>query len=89
MRRGPQCQADCVWPLGLIMEALTSKNATRERDILCLLIRTDDAQRYMHEGFNIDDPAEYNRDLFGWANSLFASWVLGSSGLREKPLICD
>ena len=71
------------------MEALTSGNPVREREILCLLIRTDDAQRYMHEGFNMNNPTEYNRDLFGWANSLFASWVLGSSGLRELPLICD
>ena len=71
------------------MEALTSDNPLREREILCLLIRTDDAQRYMHEGFNMNNPTEYNRDLFGWANSLFASWVLGSSGLRELPLVCD
>lgn len=89
MRRGMPCQAQCVWPLGLIMEALTSNNPVREREILCLLIRTDDAQRYMHEGFNMNNPTEYNRDLFGWANSLFASWVLSSSGLRELPLICD
>jgi meiotically up-regulated gene 157 (Mug157) protein len=71
------------------MEALTSNDAGLERELLCVLIRTDDAQRYMHEGFNANDPAEYNRDLFGWANSLFASWVLGSSGLREAPLICE
>jgi meiotically up-regulated gene 157 (Mug157) protein len=86
-----QCQGDCIWPLGLIMEALTAKDPAREREILCVLIRTTDGQRLMHEGFNMDDPSEYNRDLFGWANSLFASWVLGSTALRDPlaPLVCE
>ena len=86
---GPQCDADCIWPLGLVMEAMTSGSAAREREILCLLLETTDGQFLMHEGFNADLPSHYNRDQFGWANALFASWVLESRGLREGgPLIC-
>ena len=71
------------------MEAMTCGSAAREREILCLLLETTDGQFLMHEGFNADLPSHYNRDQFGWANALFASWVLESRGLREGgPLIC-
>lgn len=30
----------------------------------------------LHEGFSPDNPDQYNRVGFGWANSLFAQWVL-------------
>jgi meiotically up-regulated gene 157 (Mug157) protein len=29
----------------------------------------------MHEGFNPDDPAQYTRPWFAWANSLFGELV--------------
>lgn len=45
------------------------------QEILAILLRTDANQSYMHEGFDSNDPLKYNRDLFGWANSMFAAWV--------------
>ena len=30
----------------------------------------------MHEGFNVFNTTLYNRDDFGWANALFAEWVI-------------
>jgi meiotically up-regulated gene 157 (Mug157) protein len=74
---GPQCFEDCIWPLGLIMEAFTADDKKREKEILQLLLKTDDGQRYMHEGFNANNATMYNRDFFGWANAMFALWVAG------------
>lgn len=46
------------------MEALTAGAAPveagrrSEREILCLLLRTDDGKQLMHEGFDPDDPSK-------------------------------
>ena len=78
---GTQCFSKCVWPLGLIMEGLTLPRADpRQAELQALLLRTDDGTGFMHEGFNADDASRYNRDLFGWANSMFAVWVMGLNG---------
>jgi meiotically up-regulated gene 157 (Mug157) protein len=82
--RGAQCFEKCVWPLGLIMEARTAGDAKREKEILLLLLKTDDGQQYMHEGFDANNATKYNRDYFGWANAMFASWVMESSAFGGK-----
>ena len=33
------------------------------------------AKNYIHESYNADNPAEYTRGWFSWANALFARWV--------------
>ena len=30
----------------------------------------------MHEGFDLDDPSQFTREWFAWANSLFAEFVM-------------
>ena len=81
VHKGPQCTKgmECIWPLGLIMEAMTASDVEREREILCVLLRTDDGQMLMHEGFNKDNSTFYDRDLFGWGNALFSEWLLQSA----------
>ena len=95
IHKGPECKERCVWPLGLIMEAITTSppppspspsrfgprggdGEQRKRDILCTLLQTDDGTGFMHEGFSADNASIYNRDWFGWANSLFSMWLLQS-----------
>lgn len=78
---GTQCDSECIWPLGLLMEAITStksinKHSRSSHQILDILLSTDANQSYMHEGFSANNCEEYNRDYFGWANSLFADWIL-------------
>jgi meiotically up-regulated gene 157 (Mug157) protein len=40
-----------------------------------MLMETDAGTGYMHEGFHADDPEQYTRPWFAWANSLFAELV--------------
>jgi meiotically up-regulated gene 157 (Mug157) protein len=43
----------------------------------CLQLVLDTAfHGLMHEGFNVANTSNYNRDYFGWANALFSEWVL-------------
>jgi len=72
---GEECTMDCVWPLGLVMEGLTSERKDEADACLQLLVSTS-RHGLLHEGFNMSEPDMYNRDWFGWANGLFATWVV-------------
>ena len=76
---GPQCEGECIWHLGLIMEGWTSANQTVRDEMMNLLLETGvdpNGKLLLHEGFTPSDIAEYNRDWFGWADGLFSLWVM-------------
>jgi hypothetical protein len=66
-----------IWPIALVMQALTSDDSDEIGLLLDTLTATDADTGYMHEGFHADDPSRYTRAWFAWANSLFAELVYG------------
>jgi meiotically up-regulated gene 157 (Mug157) protein len=64
------------WPMATIMRALTTHD--EEEIIHCLkTLKKTDAQTYfMHESVNVNDPKDYTRSWFSWANSLFGEMVV-------------
>jgi len=73
---GPHVGLDMVWPLGIIMRALTSE--VDEEIALCLrmLAATHAGTGFMHESFHKNDPANFTRAWFAWANTLFGELIL-------------
>ncbi len=61
-----------VWHIGLCVQALTSQDENEIRTVLQMLRDTDAGTGCMHEGFDCDDPRNYTRPWFAWANSMFA-----------------
>lgn len=82
---GPHVGKDMVWPLGIIMRALTSSN--EEEIIRCLqtLVSTHAGTGYMHESFHCDNPKHFTRKWFAWANTLFGELVLKI--YKENPVL--
>jgi len=72
---GPQCDSECVWHLGLIMQAMTTTDQDEKHYCLEQVMGTA-WHGLMHEGFAVSNTTNYNRDLFGWANSMFAEWII-------------
>lgn len=73
---GPHVGLNYIWPMGIIIRALTSVN---EREIItCLrwLKTTHAGTGFMHESFNKDNPADFTRKWFAWANTLFGELVI-------------
>lgn len=72
----PHTPAGYVWHIGIVMQALTSGD--REEIFRCLemLSATHAGTNFMHEGFNPDEPGEYTRPWFAWANTLFAELLV-------------
>jgi meiotically up-regulated gene 157 (Mug157) protein len=73
---GPHVGMDMIWPLGLIVQGLTSTNDQEIRQCLTTLQRTNAGTGFMHEAFNKDNPNKFTRAWFAWANTIFGELVL-------------
>jgi hypothetical protein len=80
---GPHVGLGQIWPMSIIMRALTSTTDAEIRACLDTLKRTHAGTGFMHESFDKDDPAKFTRKWFAWANTLFGELVLGV--LQSKP----
>jgi uncharacterized protein len=72
----PHTPQDYIWPIALCMQGLTSRSRREKLYLLETLMTTDAGTGLMHEGFHKDDPTQYTRPWFAWANSLFAEFVI-------------
>lgn len=65
-----------IWPIALCMQGLTATSRDEQLALLEILLATDAATGLMHESFHKDDPTQFTRPWFAWANSLFAEFVM-------------
>ncbi len=80
---GPHCGQNMIWPLGLIMQALTSTDDQEVRRCLLTLQKTHAGTGVMHTAFNQDDPNQFVGPWFAAANTLFGELILQS--YKERP----
>ena len=73
---GPHVGMDMIWPLGLIVQGLTSTDDEEIRQCLTRLQKTHAGTGFMHEAFNKDNPNKFTRSWFAWANTIFGELVL-------------
>lgn len=73
---GPHVGYDMVWPMSIIMRAMTSSDDKEIAWCIKTLRDTDAGTGFMHETFHKDDPARFTRSWFAWANTLFGELVL-------------
>ncbi len=72
----PHTPHNYIWPISLCMQGLTSSSKQEQLSLLETLMSTDAGTGLMHEGFHKDNPAQFTRPWFAWANSLFAEFVI-------------
>jgi hypothetical protein len=73
---GPHVGYDMVWPMSIIMRAMTSSDDKEIAWCIKTLRNTDADTGFMHETFHKDDPKNFTRSWFAWANTLFGELVL-------------
>jgi len=83
---GPHAGTGMIWPLGLIVQGLTSTDDDEIRHCLDTLRRTHAGTGFMHEAFNQDDPAKFTRSWFAWANTMFGEFILKVFAQRPQLL---
>lgn len=73
---GPHIGYYYAWPMSLIIRALTSKDDEEIRECVRMLRDTDGNTGFMHESFLVDNPSDYTRTWFAWANTLFGELII-------------
>ena len=82
----PHTGINRVWPIAITMRALTANNDYDIVSSLKMLKSTHAATGFMHESFMKDDPTQFTRKWFAWANTLFGELVLGTYRTRPELL---
>ncbi len=72
----PHTPKNRVWPLSLIIRALTSEDKAEINECVQMIINSTAGTGYIHEGVDKDDDTIYSRAWFAWANSLFAYMII-------------
>ncbi len=83
---GPHVGMDMIWPLGIIMRALTSKDDQEIRRCLRMLKETHAGTGFMHESFHKDNPKRFTRKWFAWANTIFGEMIVKIHTERPRLL---
>jgi len=81
---------DNIWPMAQIMQGLTTKNPEEKVSLLKQLTSSDAGTGHMHESYNVNNPSDFTRAWFCWADALFAEFLLSMTSDRcegEMPLL--
>ncbi|RYZ20707.1 MAG: glycoside hydrolase family 125 protein, partial [Chitinophagaceae bacterium] len=71
----PHTGLNMIWPIGITMRGLTSTNDAEIRQCIEMLRLTHGGTGFMHESFHKDDPKNFTRKWFAWANTLFGEFL--------------
>ncbi|WP_329000581.1 glycoside hydrolase family 125 protein [Kribbella sp. NBC_00709] len=72
-----------IWHIALAVQGISSTSAEERQRLLELLRDTTGGTGQMHEGFDVDDPTQYTREWFSWANAMFCELALVHAGIRS------
>lgn len=72
----PHTPSRYIWHIALAVQGLTSTDAAERLALLKLMAATDGGTGVMHEGFDVDDPTQFTREWFAWANAMYAELAL-------------
>ncbi len=73
-----------IWHIALVSQALTTDSVSEKKELLQMLLNTHADTFQMHEGFNPNQPQEFTREWFSWANSLFAFFIDENIDIIDK-----
>jgi len=80
---GPHEGLNMIWPMSIIMQALTTHDENEIKTCLDILEKRMIDHGFMYESFHAYDPTRSTRPWFAWANSLFGELIM--TLIDEKP----
>ncbi|MDX2190543.1 MAG: glycoside hydrolase family 125 protein [Bacteroidota bacterium] len=80
---GPHTGRDTIWPMGIIMRAITSTSDDEIKKCLKMLKETHNKTGFIHESFYMNDAQYFSRKWFAWANTLFGEMIIKIA--TERP----
>eukprot|EP01012_Entosiphon_sulcatum_P061835 TRINITY_DN8772_c0_g1_i1.p1 TRINITY_DN8772_c0_g1~~TRINITY_DN8772_c0_g1_i1.p1 ORF type:complete len:465 (-),score=77.31 TRINITY_DN8772_c0_g1_i1:1268-2641(-) len=79
----PHTGPNRIWPMSLIIQALTSTDDNEIQTLLGYLVAAAKDTGFMHESFDKNDASRFSRSWFAWANSLFGELIVKIA--NERP----
>ncbi|MAC04536.1 MAG: metal-independent alpha-mannosidase [Balneola sp.] len=83
----PHSGKDSIWPMGIILRAITSYDPEEISLCIKMLKETHADTGFMHESFYKNDATQYTRDWFAWANTLFGEMLIKVN--EEHPRVLE
>ena len=83
---GPHAGTDLIWPLSIIIRALTSNEDAEIKKCINILQHSHAGTGYMHETFHKDDANKFTRSWFAWANTIFGE-LLHKTAITKPHLL--
>lgn len=77
----PHTPENHFWHIALAVEGMTEISLEEKERILTQFINSDAGTLNMHEGIDVDDPDNFTRPWFSWANAMFAEFILESNNI--------
>ena len=71
----PHTPENYVWPISLCIQGLTSVDGDEILALAETLSAIDAGTYLMHEGVDVNNPVNFTRPWFAWANSIFSEFV--------------
>ena len=65
-----------IWPMSIIMRAMTSSDDREIAACLAALKRSSNGTGFLHEAFDRNDVSHFTRPWFAWVNGLFGELIL-------------
>ena len=84
---GPHIGLDMIWPMSIIMKAMTSSSDSEIKWCIDTLRETHGGTGFMHESFHKDDPKKFTRSWFAWTNTLFGELLWETLNKRPGLLV--
>jgi uncharacterized protein len=72
---GPHTGADTIWPMSIILRAITSQSNPEIAWCINALRSTHAGTGFMHESFHKHDATKFTRKWFAWANTLYGEMI--------------
>ena len=72
---GPHEGAGMIWPMSQTIYALTSNSVSEIREALAMLKVGSTGSGFIHESYFKDNPTNFTRAWFAWANTLFGELI--------------
>lgn len=80
----PHTPENYIWHIALAIQGLTSSDEAEREYLLDVFEKTDADTNAVHEGFNKDDPTQFTRPWFSWANAVYSEFILSLCGVEVK-----
>jgi uncharacterized protein len=83
---GPHEGANMIWPMSQTIYAFTSDSDSEIRKALQMLKTSTAGTGFIHESYFKDDPKQFTRPWFAWANTLFGELIAHLATTRADLL---